>query len=164
MKEEIQKIIEGYKVGGVGLLDALHELQRVCGNYLPEGAVRSFAEGCGLPLNQVFGVISFYTMFAIRPRGENIIRICSSPPCHLIGAETLIDVLEDELGVKVGGTTADGLFTLELTSCLGQCAMAPAMMVNDEVYGNLTRERVIEILRSYRERPRRRCYGEGSPQ
>jgi NADH:ubiquinone oxidoreductase subunit E len=133
-----------------GVIPALHALQEIYGNYLPEEAVRQLAEGLRIPVNQVFGVATFYTMFSMRPRGKNIIRVCESPPCHLMDAQSIIEILEDELGIGIGETTRDGCFTLELTSCLGVCAVAPAMMVNGEVYGNLTRDKIPEILNRYR--------------
>jgi NADH-quinone oxidoreductase E subunit len=150
MEEAILKIVNTYKDVRGGVIPALHALQELYGNYLPEEAVRQLAEGLRIPVNQVFGVATFYTMFSMRPRGENIIRVCESPPCHLIGAQSIIEILEDELGIGIGETTSDGRFTLELTSCLGVCAVAPAMMVNGEVYGNLTRDKIPEILNRYR--------------
>jgi NADH-quinone oxidoreductase E subunit len=150
MEEAILKIVNTYKDVRGGVIPALHALQELYGNYLPEEAVRQLAEGLRIPVNQVFGVATFYTMFSMRPRGENIIRVCESPPCHLIGAQSIIEILEDELGIGIGETTSDGRFTLELTSCLCVCAVAPAMMVNGEVYGNLTRDKIPEILNRYR--------------
>jgi NADH:ubiquinone oxidoreductase subunit E len=150
MEEEILKIVNTYKDVRGGVIPALHALQELYGNYLPEEAVRRLAEGLRLPVNQVFGVATFYTMFSVKPRGENIIRVCESPPCHLLNSVNIVEILEDELGIKVGETTPDRAFTLELTSCLGVCAVAPAMMVNGEVYGNLTRDKIPEILNRYR--------------
>ncbi len=150
MEEAILKIVDTYKDVRGGVIPALHALQELYGSHLPEEAVRKLAEGLRIPVNQVFGVATFYTMFSVRPRGENIIRVCESPPCHLIGAQGIIEILEDELAIKVGETTRDGCFTLEMTSCLGVCAVAPAMMVNSEVYGNLTRDKIPAILNRYR--------------
>jgi NADH:ubiquinone oxidoreductase subunit E len=150
MEESIQKIVNAYKDVRGGVIPALHALQDLYGNYLPEEAVRQLAQGLRIPANQVFGVATFYTMFSVRPRGENIIRVCESPPCHLLDATSIVEILEDELGIKVGETTSDRAFTLELTSCLGVCAVAPAMMINDEVYGNLTRDKIPAILNRYR--------------
>jgi NADH-quinone oxidoreductase E subunit len=150
MDERIQEIVDRYRGVPGGLIPALHELQESCGNYLPEDAITKLADGLRVPANQAFGVATFYTMFSVRPRGENIIRVCDSPPCHLLGSASIIEILEDELGIKVGETTYDNKFTLELTSCLGVCAVAPAMMINEEVYGNLTRDKIPQILNKYR--------------
>ena len=150
MEEAILKIVNTYKDVRGGVIPALHALQELYGNYLPEEAVRQLAEGLRIPVNQVFGVVTFYTMLSVRPRGENIIRVCESPPCHLMGAQSIIGILENELGIETGETTTDGRFTLELTSCLGVCDVAPAMMINEEVYGNLTRDKIVDVLKKFR--------------
>lgn len=148
-EEGIREIVDRYKGVRGGLIPALHELQMICGNYLPEEALKELAEGLQIPFNEAYGVATFYTMFSIAPRGENIIRVCESPPCHLMGAESILEILQDELGIEVGETTTDGKFTLELTSCIGVCGVAPAIMINEEVYGNLTRDKIPEILKKY---------------
>jgi NADH:ubiquinone oxidoreductase subunit E len=150
MEEAILKIVNTYKDVRGGVIPALHALQELYRNHLPEEAVRQLAEGLRIPANQVFGVATFYTMFSVRPRGENIIRVCESPPCHLMEAQSIVEILEDELGIGRGETTSDGRFTLELTSCLGVCDVAPAMMINAEVYGNLTRAKIVEVLKKFR--------------
>jgi len=134
------------------LLTILHELQRTNeGNYLTGEDLRLVAEHLDLPLSAVHDAVTFYSMFSLVPRGRHIIRLCDSPPCHLAGSWSLLSALEEELGIRVGETTEDGLFTLELTSCLGLCGVAPAMMIDDEAYGNLTPERLKDILARYRE-------------
>lgn len=134
------------------LLTILHELQRANeGNYLTGEDLRLVADYLGLPLSAVHDAVTFYSLFSLKHRGKHIIRLCDSPPCHLAGAWSLLSALQEELGIGVGQTTEDGLFTLELTSCLGVCGVAPAMMIDDEVYGNLTPERLREILEGYRE-------------
>jgi len=137
------------------LLAILHELQRANPqNYLTGEDLRLVADYLGLPLSAVHDAVTFYSMFSLVPRGRHIIRVCNSPPCHLAGSWSLISALKEELGVDVGGTTPDGLFTLELTSCLGVCGVAPAMMIDDEVYGNLTPEKLREVLAGFREEER----------
>jgi NADH:ubiquinone oxidoreductase subunit E len=137
------------------LLAILHELQRANPqNYLTGEDLRLVADYLSLPLSAVHDAVTFYSMFSLVPRGRHIIRVCNSPPCHLAGSWSLISALKEELGVDVGGTTPDGLFTLELTSCLGVCGVAPAMMIDDEVYGNLTPEKLREVLVSFREEER----------
>jgi len=134
------------------LLAILHELQRANPrNYLTGEDLRLVAEYLSLPLSAVHDAVTFYSMFSLVPRGRHIIRLCDSPPCHLAGAWSVLAALREELGIDVGETTKDGLFTLELTSCLGVCGVAPAMMIDDEVYGNLTPERLKGILTRYRE-------------
>lgn len=99
----------------------------------------------------VHDAVTFYSMFSLTPRGRHIVRLCESPNCHLAGAWSALDELRRLLDVGVGETTPDGEFTLELTSCLGACGVAPVMMVDDEVVGNLTPDRVRETLARYRE-------------
>ena len=89
-------------------------------------------------------------MFSTRPSGRHIIRICESAPCHVAGAAEIINSLLNELGVEMGGTTSDGIFTVETSSCLGVCGVAPAIMIDDTVYGNLVSEDLPAVLRRYR--------------
>ena len=133
-----------------GLLPALHAVQSVCGNWLPKEALDLVSRGFNVPYAYLYGVLSFYTMYATQPRGRYVIRLCESPPCHIMGAESLKEMLETELGIQVGQTTADGLFTLELTACLGVCEVSPAMQINEVVHGRLTADKVQQILADYR--------------
>ncbi len=133
------------------LLALLHDLQTAnAGNHLTVDDLALAASHVGVPLSAVRDAATFYSMFSLVPRGQHIIRLCESPNCHLAGAWSALDELRRLLGVEVGETTADGLFTLELTSCLGACGVAPVMMIDDEVVGNLTPERVRGALARYR--------------
>jgi len=132
-----QEILESFPRDPDYIIEILHELQ----NNNPYNY---------LPVSYVEGVASFYSMFSLKPRGRYVIRLCDSPPCHLVGSESLLEYLERKLNIKVGETTEDRVFTLEVTSCLGVCAVAPAMMINDEVYGNLTFEKIDKILEEKR--------------
>jgi NADH:ubiquinone oxidoreductase subunit F (NADH-binding)/NADH:ubiquinone oxidoreductase subunit E len=133
-----------------GLLPALHAVQSLCGNWLPMEALQQVSREMDLPYPYLYGVLSFYTMFSTQPRGKYLIRLCESPPCHVMGVDNLLDALKAELGIKAGETTPDGLFTLEHTACLGVCEVAPAMQINEVVHGKLTPERVKNILADYR--------------
>ncbi len=130
------------------LLEILRELQKDA-NYLTEQNLKDVAHELNLPFSHVYGVASFYSLYSTKPRGQNIIRLCENAPCHIDGAQKVLAALEQELGVAVGQTTGDGKFTLELTSCLGVCAVGPAMMINSVVYGHLTPEKVAHILARY---------------
>ncbi len=142
----IQEICSKFKQVKGGLLPALHGVQSLCGNWLPMEALQQVSQGMEVPYPYLYGVLSFYTMFSTQPRGKYIIRLCESPPCHIMGVDNLLDVLKAELGIKVGETTTDGLFTLEHTACLGVCEIAPVMQINEVVHGRLTPERVKSIL------------------
>ncbi len=131
------------------LVAILHDVQRVFG-YLPENALIQVARNLDVPLSKVYGVATFYTLLSVEPMGEHVIRVCENAPCHLLGAFSLIDVLQRELGIPMGGTTSCGKFTLKHTSCLGVCGVAPAIMIDDEVYGNLTPDDIPVILDKYR--------------
>lgn len=129
------------------LICILHEIQDTHPqHYISEEAVQTVAEYLDLPPNHIYGVLTFYTMYSTKPRGKNIIRLCESPPCYIKGSENILRKLRELLSVKTGETTKDGVFTLELCACLGVCGNAPVMMVNNDVYGDLTEERVEEII------------------
>jgi NADH-quinone oxidoreductase subunit E len=146
-----QKIIQQYDPSPDNLLSILHDLQDANErHYLTEQDLQLAAGHLRLPFSFVQGVATFYTMFSLKPRGKYIIRICESPPCHLMGSTTVAQELMKLLGIRFGETTRDELFTLETSSCLGVCGVAPALMVNNEVYGNLTPQRIHEILEEKR--------------
>lgn len=129
------------------LIQILHEIQDTHPqHYISEEAVQAVGEYLNLPPNHIYGVLTFYTMYSTKPRGGNIIRLCESPPCYIKGSENILRKLQILLGVETGETTKDGVFTLELCACLGVCGNAPVMMINNDVYGDLTEERVEEII------------------
>ncbi|MEA3485409.1 MAG: NAD(P)H-dependent oxidoreductase subunit E [Candidatus Aerophobetes bacterium] len=131
----------------------LHDLQDANPqNYITPEDVKAVSKYLRIPLSKVESVISFYTMFSRKPRGKYIIRFCDSPTCHLLGGLKILEEVKQILGIDIGETTRDGLFTLEMTSCLGACGVAPAMMINDEIYGNLTPSKAKEIVQNYKGR------------
>jgi NADH:ubiquinone oxidoreductase subunit E len=142
-----EAILKKFEPNLSNILYIMHDLQdNNPERYLAKEDIEVCADYLNVPYSYVHSVASFYTMFSLKPRGRNIIRLCESPPCHLMGAHSLLDYLKGSLKVDVGGTTKDGMFTLELTSCLGACGVAPAMMLNEEMFGNLTPEKVDAIL------------------
>jgi len=151
--KKIRSILEKFEPKKENLIPILHEIQNEnVYNYISEDAIREVAEYLNLTHSEILGVISFYTMFSTKPRGRYIIRICKSAPCHVMNADSIIETVKKTLGIEIGETTKDELFTLELSSCLGLCDIAPAMMINDEVYGNLTPSKVKKILEEIRSR------------
>jgi len=142
---KVDAIIEKHGDKPGALIPVLHEIQREI-KYLPEAVLARVAEKLDLPFSQVYGVATFYSLFTVEPKGEYIIRVCESAPCHIRGAQAIVDALEEALGIKMGEKTPDGKFSLEFSSCLGVCGVAPAIMINDEVYGNLTPAMIPEIL------------------
>ena len=118
---------------------------------LSREAMLNVADKAGISLSDVYGTASFYAYLPLSGRAKNRIRICRCVPCDMQGARTIIGTLQKELGILPGEVTADGLFSLELAGCIGACARAPAMLVNDDLHGNLTPERITDILREYRQ-------------
>jgi len=140
-------ILEKYPKAGDNLISILHDMQNLSEwNYLSKEDLQAAADYLELPFSFVHGVATFYTMFSLEPRGKKVIRVCQSPPCHLTGATEVAAELSRILGIGFGETTPDRLFSMEMTSCLGVCGVAPAIMINDEVYGNLTADRLKEII------------------
>jgi NADH-quinone oxidoreductase subunit E len=133
------------------ILYILHELQDTNPrHYVAREDIEAVADYLNVPYSFVHGVATFYTMFSLTPRGRYIIRLCDSPPCHLMGSTSALDYLKQKLGIDVGQTTPDGVFTLEVASCLGVCGVAPAIMINEEMFGKLTPERLDSILEERR--------------
>ncbi len=146
---EYQEILAKYAEIPGGMIEAFHAIQDEL-SYLPEEAIIQAAKMFGLPTSEAYGVASFYSMFSIRKRGKNIIRICESAPCHIAGADDVIAALEKELGVSMGSSTEDGLFALEFTQCVGQCQSTPVITINGEPYFDVTVEKIPGIVAKYR--------------
>ena len=147
----MKELLERYPASTEYLLELLHDLQDAePKNYLTPEALEAVAEHLEMPLSEVISTATFYSMYSLKPRGKHIIRLCESPPCQLLGAESLLDYISEQLSVGVGETTEDGVFTLETTSCLGVCGVAPALMIDEEVYGNLTKESVLKAVEAVR--------------
>jgi len=130
------------------LLRLLKEGQAKYG-YLPYEFMDGVARALGLPVNEVYGMASFYSFLSLKPVGRNVIKVCKCLPCHIKGGPALLAALQAELGIGIGETTEDGRFTLHLTNCIGACDEAPALMVNGSRHGRVEPERIREILASY---------------
>ena len=148
-------ILQKYTPSRENLLMMLHDLQdNHPQQYLTEDTLDKVAGYLNLTRSAVYGVVNYYSMFSLKPRGRYIIRVCTSAVCEIMKSNEVIGHIEDVLGIRVGETTPCGLFTLEPAECLGQCQDAPSMMVNREVYNNLDGQRVREVLQGLRERGR----------
>lgn len=130
------------------LIEKLHDLQdsQKNTNHLPKKQLVEISKECQTPLAETYGVATFYTMFSVEPRGRHIIRICENQSCHMTEALSVVESLKNHLTIEFGETTADGLFTLEHSSCLGMCSIAPCMMIDDHPYGNLTPSKIVDII------------------
>jgi NADH:ubiquinone oxidoreductase subunit E/NAD-dependent dihydropyrimidine dehydrogenase PreA subunit len=130
------------------LLGLLKDEQRKSG-YISEEMIGEISDLLGISVSEVYGVASFYAFLCRRPRGKHIIRVCKSLPCHVKEAPVIVESLERKIGIRPGETTPDGMFTFEWTNCIGACDQAPAMLIDDTVYGNLTPQKISEILDFY---------------
>ena len=142
-----QEILTGFRADRENLLQILHALQdNHPQNYLTEESLRAVARHLRINLSWVYGVAGYYSMFSLKPRGRYIIRVCNSPVCNMLGSPGMIGVISRILGIGKGETTPDGMFCVEEAECLGICDVAPAMMINRTIYGNLTPESLKEII------------------
>ena len=130
------------------LIQVLHYAQGIFG-YLPEKVQEWIAGKLVISPAEVFGVVSFYSYFTIKPRGKYKISVCTGTACYVKGAQSLLETLEDELGLKVGETSADMRFSLDILRCIGACGIAPVMLINDKAYGNLTPDQAKIIIKKY---------------
>lgn len=142
---DLAAVIAEYRDMEGALIMVLHRAQEIFG-YLPEEVQRFVAEQLQLPVSEVYGVTTFYSYFSLKPRGKYRIAVCLGTACYVRGAAEIVAAIEQQLGIKVNDTTADGRFTLEVSRCIGACGLAPVMTINDHVYGRLTADRIPEIL------------------
>lgn len=132
------------------LIAVLHKAQDLWG-YLPVEVMRTVAREMGIPISRIRGVATFYHYFNLTPRGKYAVSVCMGTACYVKGAAKVFEAIRQELGVAVGETTPDMLFTLMETRCLGACGLAPTMMVNKRIYGELTPKKAVDIMRKLRE-------------
>ena len=149
VKNQIAEEAAKYPEKRSAMLPVLYLIQGEEGYISKEGA-EAVAQILGITSTEVWSVASFYTMFNLKPVGKFHIQACKNISCHLAGAEKIIETLSRKLGVPVGGTTADGMFTLSVVECLGSCGTGPMMQVNDDYYEDLNEARVDEILEALR--------------
>jgi len=142
---EFQQVIEKYKGQKGALIPLLQATQDIYG-YLSKESMKEIASQLSIPFSEVFGVATFYAQFRFQPRGKHMIRVCSGTACHVRGGPNVLHMLEQELGIKTGETTEDQKFSLEQVACLGACGLAPVMMVDEETYGRLTKNKIRRIL------------------
>lgn len=143
-----EKIIEKYKDIPGNLMPVLQGIQDEYG-YVPKVTVDLVAERLNVYPSQIYGVLTFYAQFHLKPRGKFIIRVCMGTACHVLGAERIKDAFYERIGIGHAETTEDLRFTFESVACLGACGMAPLAMVNDETYGKMTVQKVEEIIKTY---------------
>lgn len=149
-EKRLKAVIEASRTTPGCLMHVLQEAQDIYG-YLPIQVQKRIAEGLGISLSEVYGVVTFYSQFSLTPKGKYKISVCLGTACYVKGADKILEALENQLEIKCGECTPDGMFSLDSCRCVGACGLAPVIMVNDEVFGKLTPDRVKWILDGYRE-------------
>ena len=145
---KLLEIIEAHKGKLGATMPVLQQAQDIYG-YLPEEVQIIIAEGLGLSLSEVYGVVSFYSQFTVNPKGEYIVSVCMGTACYVKNASDILERAERKLDCEAGSITSDGRFSLDATRCIGACGLAPVMTVNSDVYGRLTPDKVDGILDKY---------------
>jgi NADH:ubiquinone oxidoreductase subunit E len=147
--ERLEEVLEEYKDKPGALIPVLQIAQGIFG-YLPEAALKRIALALGKSYSEVAGVVGFYSFFSTVPRGKHLIRVCLGTACYVRGGKRVLEAFKQELGIDVGGTTEDRLFSLEVARCFGACGLAPTIMIGDEVRQRVKPVRVRAILDEYR--------------
>ena len=150
-KEQEEKLLEVIaKYDGVPgkTMPILQEAQEIYG-YLPIEVQTIIAEKTGIPLEEIFGIVSFYAQFKLNPDGEISIAVCLGTACYVKGSGDIIEEFSKQLNLPVGSTSPDGKYSIEATRCIGACGLAPVLTVNGDVYGRLTKKDVADILAKY---------------
>ena len=131
------------------LIAVLHKTQELYG-YLPEDIMDQIADKMQIPTAHIWGVATFYHYFNLKPVGKHMVSVCMGTACYVKGADKVLDTLKKELGIEVGQTTEDKLFTLQEARCLGACGIAPVIMINDKIYGELDSKKTVSLINQYR--------------
>ena len=147
--EKMKEILETYTKDKSNLIQILNEVQEYYG-YIPKSAQVEISEYLDLPMAEVYGVITFYSRFTLKPKGKYNISVCLGTACFVKGSEKILDRVKEKLGIDVGQTTPDGKFSIEATRCIGACGLAPVFTVNDEVYGKATPEMIDKVIEEYK--------------
>lgn len=145
---KLEQVIAKYQNTDGALIPVLHEAQDIYG-YLPLEVQQKISKGLGVPLSDIYGVVTFYTQFSVNPKGQYKIGVCLGTACYVKGSGNVLDKIKEKLGIDVGECTPDGKFSLDATRCVGACGLAPVMTINDDVYGRLVVDDVDKILAKY---------------
>ena len=132
------------------LINVLHKTQEAFG-YLPAEVQQVIAKELDIPVAKVYGVVTFYAFFTMKPKGKHKISVCMGTACYVRGAEKIVDELKQELNIEVGGVTPDGHFSLDCLRCVGACGLAPVMLIGEKVYGRIEAKEIKEIIAKYKE-------------
>jgi NADH:ubiquinone oxidoreductase subunit E len=149
MWKEIDSVIQRYKGKPGALIPVLEECQNGCG-YLPMEVQERISKGLNIPGSTIYGVVTFYSFFTMVPKGRHIIKVCLGTACYVRGGKANLESIQDEFGVEVRGTTGDLRFSLDSVRCIGACGMAPAMVVDDDTYAQVSKQNIMKILDGYK--------------
>lgn len=145
----MQEILEKYK-SQTDAIQVLQDVQKKFG-YISKLNLKAISEKLDIPYSHLYSITTFYKSFSLKQRGQHIIRICDGTACHIKGSAGLLEEIKEKLGIGVGETTEDGLFTLETVACMGVCALAPVMVIGENYYGNLDRSSLVKIIEQYQQ-------------
>jgi len=148
MWSQIDKIIADNKAVPGSIIGVLRECQDVVG-WLPVELIDYISDGLNLSRSEVFGIVSFYSLFSLTPKGRHLIKVCMGTACYVKGIKEVISRIDNQYQVKEGGTTEDRRFSLEAVRCLGACGLAPVVVVDQDTYGNVKADKVIESIEKY---------------
>ncbi len=136
--------------GEPGMIIPLLQAAQDSYGYVPQPAIEQISGATGIPTAEIYGVITFYKQFRLKPLGRHLIRLCKGTACHVVGAEMIAQTMADELHIPPDETTDDGLFTFTIVACLGCCSLAPVVMIDEQTYGRMTPQKVRKLVRQYR--------------
>lgn len=148
--KQITEIVERYKNEETPLMMILEAIQSEYG-YIPLEVQELVSKLTGIPVAEIYGVVTFYSFFSLTPKGKYVIGVCLGTACYVKGGQLVMDKFQEQLGIKVGETTADGLFTLDALRCIGACGIAPAISINGKVYPKMDPSKVAGIIKEYRQ-------------
>lgn len=149
-ESQLKEIIEKHKDQAGALMPVLQHAQEIYG-YLPIEVQKIISAGLDIPLEEVYGVVTFYSQFSLNPKGKYKVSVCLGTACYVKGAGDIFDRLSQEMGIKGGECTEDGKFSLEACRCIGACGLAPVITINDDVYGKLVADDIPKILEKYKD-------------
>jgi len=145
IKDEMQELLKKYKIKADNLIQILNDVQEKYG-YIPKIAQMEISEYLKIPMAEIYGVITFYSRFTLKPKGKYNISVCLGTACFVKGSQNILDRLKERLNLEEGQTSEDGKFSIDTTRCVGACGIAPVFTVNDEVYGKATVKKLDEVL------------------
>lgn len=147
--KRVEEIIAEYKNENTPLMMILSQVQKEYG-YIPFEVQQIVSEKLGIPVSEIYGVVTFYSFFSLKPKGKFVIGVCLGTACYVKGAQQICDKFSELLGIKPGETTEDGLFTIDALRCIGACGIAPAVSINGKVYPKMSVNQVQQVINEYR--------------